>query len=68
MRRHRKQELERKLRDIRYVDVNGDGEISFDDRTDIGDPIPAATMGFNVQLNYKSLDFLYTVLHLLGMI
>jgi hypothetical protein len=23
--------------DIRYVDVNGDGEISFDDRTDIGD-------------------------------
>jgi TonB-linked SusC/RagA family outer membrane protein len=43
--------------DIRYVDVNGDGEISFDDRTDIGDPIPAATMGFNVQLNYKGLDF-----------
>jgi hypothetical protein len=43
--------------DIRYVDVNGDGEISFDDRTDIGDPIPAATMGFNIQLNYKSLDF-----------
>jgi hypothetical protein len=36
MRRHRKQELERKLPgDIRYVDVNGDGEISFDDRTDI---------------------------------
>ncbi|PKH67412.1 SusC/RagA family protein [Flavobacterium sp. ALD4] len=43
--------------DIRYVDVNGDGEISFDDRTDIGDPIPAATMGFNMQLNYKALDF-----------
>jgi hypothetical protein len=51
MRRHRKQELERKLPgDIRYVDVNGDGEISFDDRTDIGDPIPAATMGFNVAI------------------
>ena len=43
--------------DIRYVDVNGDGQISFDDRTDIGDPIPAATMGFNVQLNYKEFDF-----------
>jgi TonB-dependent starch-binding outer membrane protein SusC len=47
--------------DIRYVDVNGDGKISFDDRTDIGDPIPEATMGFNVQLNYKGFDFsMYT--------
>lgn len=43
--------------DIRYVDVNGDGKINFDDRTDIGNPIPKATMGFNIQLNYKSLDF-----------
>ena len=43
--------------DLRYVDVNGDGKISFDDRTDIGDPIPEATMGFNVQLNYKEFDF-----------
>ncbi len=43
--------------DIRYVDVNGDGEITFADRTDIGDPIPTATMGFNIQLNYKTLDF-----------
>lgn len=43
--------------DIRYVDVNGDGKISFDDRTDIGDPIPTATMGFNMQLNYKGVDF-----------
>lgn len=43
--------------DIRYVDVNGDGKISFDDRTDIGDPIPSATMGFNMQFNYKALDF-----------
>jgi TonB-linked SusC/RagA family outer membrane protein len=47
--------------DIRYVDVNGDGKINFDDRTDIGDPIPEATMGFNLQLNYKALDFsMYT--------
>ena len=43
--------------DLRYVDVNGDGKIGFDDRTDIGDPIPEATMGFNVQLNYKGFDF-----------
>lgn len=47
--------------DIRYVDVNGDGKITADDRTDIGDPIPEATMGFNVQLNYKGFDFsMYT--------
>ncbi len=47
--------------DIKYVDINGDGKINFDDRTDIGDPIPTATMGFNMQFNYKSFDFsMYT--------
>jgi hypothetical protein len=39
------------------VDVNEDGKIDFDDRTDIGDPIPEATMGLNLQLNYKTFDF-----------
>lgn len=43
--------------DIRYTDANGDNVIDFNDRTNIGDPIPNATMGFNLQLNYKSLDF-----------
>ena len=43
--------------DIRYVDLNGDGVIDTKDKTDIGDPIPEATMGFNFQLNYKNLDF-----------
>ncbi|AXG74857.1 TonB-dependent receptor [Flavobacterium arcticum] len=43
--------------DIRFVDVNGDGVITPDDRTNIGDPIPDATMGFNIQLNYKGFDF-----------
>ena len=47
--------------DLRYVDSNGDGVIDTKDKANIGDPIPAATMGFNVQLNYKNLDFaLYT--------
>ncbi|MFV8332614.1 SusC/RagA family TonB-linked outer membrane protein [Flavobacterium sp. GSP14] len=47
--------------DIRFVDVNEDGKIDLDDRTDIGDPIPTATMGFNTQFNYKSFDFsMYT--------
>lgn len=43
--------------DIRYVDTNGDGVIDTKDRTNIGDPIPSATMGFNLQLNYKNVDF-----------
>ncbi len=43
--------------DIRYVDVNNDGVIDTNDRTDIGKPIPDATMGFNLQLNYKAVDF-----------
>ncbi|WP_297332625.1 TonB-dependent receptor [Flavobacterium sp.] len=43
--------------DIRFVDVNGDGVINADDRTNIGDPIPDATMGFNLQLEYKGIDF-----------
>ena len=47
--------------DLRYVDSNGDGVIDTKDKANIGDPIPDATMGFNVQLNYKNLDFaLYT--------
>lgn len=47
--------------DIRFVDVNGDGVIDAKDKTNIGDPIPDATMGFNLQLNYKNLDFaMYT--------
>lgn len=47
--------------DIKFVDVNKDGVIDANDRTDIGNPIPTATMGFNLQLNYKNLDFaLYT--------
>ena len=43
--------------DLRYVDVNGDGVITPDDRTNIGDPIPTATMGLNINLNYKNFDF-----------
>ena len=43
--------------DIRYVDVNGDGEINSDDRTFIGKPLADYTMGFNLSLNYKNFDF-----------
>lgn len=44
--------------DIRYVDVNQDGMIDPNDRTNIGDPIADLTMGFNFQLKVKRFDFL----------
>ncbi len=43
--------------DIRYVDTNGDGVIDFNDRTNIGDPIPDVTMGLNLSFRYKNLEF-----------
>ncbi|MEB8329796.1 TonB-dependent receptor [Flavobacteriaceae bacterium KMM 6897] len=43
--------------DIRFVDTNGDGTIDSDDRIDIGNPIPDATMGLNFSFNYKNWDF-----------
>lgn len=52
--------------DIRFVDVNGDGVINADDRTNIGDPIPDATMGLNLQLEYKGIDFTAFVFASLG--
>jgi hypothetical protein len=48
--------------DIRYVDVNGDNVIDAKDRTNLK-PIPKATMGFNLQMNYKSLDLAVFTLH-----
>lgn len=43
--------------DIRFVDVNGDGVLNSDDRTNIGNPIPDFIMGLNLSLKYKSFDF-----------
>ncbi len=44
--------------DIRFVDTNGDGSITVEDQTYIGDPIPDLTLGFNVSVDYKNFDFL----------
>tara|TARA_R100001369_G_scaffold3117_3_gene10045 strand:+ start:3680 stop:6658 length:2979 start_codon:yes stop_codon:yes gene_type:complete len=43
--------------DLIFVDINGDGVIDDNDRTNIGDPIPDATMGINLTLDYKNFDF-----------
>lgn len=42
--------------DFRFVDVNGDGEITADDRTFIGNPTPDMTAGINIDMQYKSWD------------
>ena len=44
--------------DIRFKDVNGDGKIDLNDRTQIGKPLADITMGLNISLNYKNLDFI----------
>jgi len=43
--------------DLRFVDVNNDGKIDDNDRTYIGSPIPKFTMGLNIQVTYKAIDF-----------
>lgn len=43
--------------DVRFVDVNGDGQITTDDRTDIGKGMPDWTFGFNVNASWKNFDF-----------
>ena len=43
--------------DLRFADLNGDGEITTEDRTNLGDPIPELTMGMNFSFDYKNFDF-----------
>jgi TonB-linked SusC/RagA family outer membrane protein len=55
--------------DFKYVDQNGDNEISFgdnSDRTMIGSPIPDFTMGLNVNANYKGIDLTANVTAVVG--
>lgn len=42
---------------FRYQDTDGDGEITPDDRTFLGNPNPDFTYGINFGLNYKAFDF-----------
>jgi TonB-linked SusC/RagA family outer membrane protein len=43
--------------DIRFVDVNKDGVINADDRTNIGNPFPKVTLGWTLTMSYKNFDF-----------
>ena len=42
--------------DLKFVDTNGDGRITSDDKTEIGDPHPDVTMGINLGASYKGFD------------
>ena len=42
--------------DIKYKDVNGDGIIDENDKTNIGSPLPDFTFGFNNTFTYKNFD------------
>lgn len=43
--------------DIKFKDINKDGQINADDRTFIGNPIPKITYGLSFNSEYKSFDF-----------
>ncbi|WP_205943450.1 SusC/RagA family TonB-linked outer membrane protein [Pedobacter polaris] len=43
--------------DIKFIDLNGDGLISDNDREIIGDPTPDFTYGFTINAAYKGFDF-----------
>ena len=42
--------------DVRFVDVNGDGKIDSNDRTNIGNGTPKWTFGFNLNAEWKGFD------------
>jgi TonB-linked SusC/RagA family outer membrane protein len=46
--------------DLKYVDLNGDGKITADDKTNIGDPNPHHLFGLNLACNYKNFDLSVT--------
>lgn len=42
---------------IKFKDLNGDGEITPDDRTYIANAMPTSTLGVNLSMKYKQFDF-----------
>ncbi len=43
--------------DLKFVDINEDGLITDADRTNLGDPFPKFTYGFNLGFDFKGIDF-----------
>ncbi|MCY1722945.1 TonB-dependent receptor [Prolixibacteraceae bacterium Z1-6] len=46
--------------DLIFVDTNGDGEITIDDKVEIGNPHPDFTMGLSFNVSYKGWDLSVT--------
>jgi TonB-linked SusC/RagA family outer membrane protein len=44
--------------DFRWTDINGDGQITADDRTFLGSPLPDFSYGLTLNLEYKNFDLL----------
>lgn len=44
--------------DFRWVDTNGDGSITDDDKQFLGSPLPKYTFGLTLNMNYKAFDFM----------
>lgn len=44
--------------DFRWVDANGDGAITGDDRVNLGSPLPKYTFGLNLNVDYKGFDLM----------
>jgi len=43
--------------DVKFKDINGDGMVTDNDRTKIGNSIPQHTFGLSINLEYKGFDF-----------
>ena len=43
--------------DVKFVDINGDGKITKDDKTMIGDPNPDFNLGLSFNIAWKGFDF-----------
>ena len=55
-----------KVGDLKFVDVNGDGIITAEDKTNLGDPNPDVTMGLTLGASWKGFDISATGYAALG--
>lgn len=46
---------------LRFADIDGDGRITSNDRTELGSPFPNFTYGMTNKLSFKNLDFSVTI-------